>query len=185
MPLFEQLIAGLDPDRRHVILDLGAARAGTIDLFSALRCRLDILDLNAALPELFKFADPDDRQRLLVGLMPRYEPEPANLVLTWNLLNYLTADDIRSLAELLTPSLAPDVRVHALIEYSSPLMPVTPGHWIPDSHARLHADQVDLEQVDSPRYSMRALERLMPQLEAERSVLLGNGLQEHLFRLRT
>ncbi len=183
-PLFEQLVRGLDEDRRHVVLDCGAVLAGTIALLSRFRCRLDILDLAAALPALQAAAEPEERRACLAGRLSRAEREPAHLVLCWNLLNYLQPGDISALVELLAPRLAAGARLHALIEYSSPVMPATPGHWVPDETGRLFADQADVEQIPAPRYSPKALERLMPQLRPERSMLLGNGLQEHLFRLR-
>jgi hypothetical protein len=184
-PLFEQVMRGLDEARRQVVFDCGAARSGTIAMLSAFRCRLDILDLAAALPELESRADAEERRDVLVAHLSVVEREPGQLVFCWNLLNYLKPGDIGALAELLAPRLAPGARLHALIEYSSPLMPASPGHWVPDASARLHADQPEIEQVPAPRYSPKALERLMPQFRPERSMLLGNGLQEHLFVLRS
>lgn len=184
-PLFERLIAELDPERRQVVFDCGAARAGTLALFSAFRCRLDVFHLAELLPWLDKEDDLVQRRQLLAERLDGRDPEPAQLVLCWNLLNYLQTSEFESLAALLAPRLAPGARLHALIEYSSPTMPASPGHWVPDASGRLHADQPDIEEVRSPRYSPKALERLMPQFRPERSMLLGNGLQEHIFVLRT
>ena len=184
-PLFERLISGLDTERRQVVLDCGAARSGTVALFSAFRCRLDVFHLAELLPQLHKEEDPAHRQHLLADRLHNPRPEPGQLALCWNLLNYLQATEIETLADLLASRLAPGAFLHLLIEYSSPHMPASPGHWVPDARGRLHADQPETEEVRSPRYSLRALERLMPQFRPERSMLLGNGLQEHLFRLRS
>lgn len=183
-PLFEQVIRDLDVDRRQVILDCGAARSGTISLLSAFRCRLDVLDLATALPSLRGATDRDERRELLAECLDCPHQEPGQLVLCWNLLNYLQPSDIETLADLLAARLAAGARLHALIEYSSPLMPASPGHWVPDEFGRLYADQPETEEVRAPRYSPRLLERLMPQFRPERSILLGNGLREHLFQLR-
>ena len=182
-PLFEQLVHRLEEDRRHVVLDCGAARAGTIDLLSRYRCRLDILDLAVALPELTAQSDPQARSAVFARRLPKAQTEPAELVFCWNLLNYLKPADVSALIDGLLPLLAPAARLHALIEYSSPLMPASPGHWVPDQNGRLFADQEDAEQIPAPRYSPKALERMMPRLKPERSMLLGNGLREHLFRM--
>ncbi|TVS13392.1 MAG: hypothetical protein EA419_02105 [Wenzhouxiangella sp.] len=183
-PLFEQLIRSLDEDRRHVVMDCGAARSGTIALLSELRCRLDILDLAQCLPELGGLEDPGERRACLAECLPGSGREPVDLVFCWNLLNYLKPADIETVGKLLSPLLKPGARLHALIEYSSPLMPASPGHWVPDASARLFADQVDLDQIPSPRYSPKKLQSLMPQFQPEKTMLLGNGLQEHLFRMR-
>ncbi|MGY6553283.1 MAG: hypothetical protein ACXIUM_02055 [Wenzhouxiangella sp.] len=184
-PLFERLITELSSGRRHVILDCGAARSGTLALLSAFRCRLDVVHLAELLPRLRQADDPDHRQQLLAARLAGPDSEPGHLVLCWNLLNYLQPAEIEVLAAVLASRLVPGARLHALIEYSSPTMPASPGHWVPDAAGRLHADQPDIEETRSPRYSPKALERLMPQFRPERSMLLGNGLQEHLFLLRS
>jgi hypothetical protein len=183
-PLFAQIIGDLDPDQRLVVLDLGNIRSGTVELFSAYRCRLDIANLPDVLPLPRVEDDPEVRYRALASVFAPHDSEALDLVLCWNLLNYLEREDIRQLIELLAPRLKPDTRLHALMEYASPLMPATPGAWVPDARARLHASQVDENQTDAPRYKPKELERLMPQLKPERTVLLGNGLQEFLFRPR-
>ena len=181
-PLFEQAISELDPEKRVVVLDLGMVRSGTVELFSAYRCRLDVVSLPASLSQLASRDEAEDRKACLGRLFDTQEREPLDLILCWNLLNYLQRADIRDLLELLAPRLKYGTRLHALVEYASPLMPATPGFWIPDMNARLHASQVDQEQTESPRYKPKELERMMPQLGPERTVLLGNGLQEYLFR---
>lgn len=180
--MFEQAVSGLDLEQRVVVLDLGTIRSGTVDLFGPYRCRLDIIDLPNTLPALAAMEDPDERRACLSKLFNVHAREPLDLVLCWNLLNYLGRDEIHQLIELLAPRFQPATRLHAMMEYASPLMPATPGHWIPDANARLHASQVDEEQIESPRYKPKELERIMPQLAPERTVLLGNGLQEYLFK---
>jgi hypothetical protein len=180
-PLFAQVIGDLDVEKRLTVLDLGNVRAGTVALFSEFRCRLDIANLPDALPLPRDLEDPEVRHRALASVFTVHESEALDLILCWNLLNYLERDDISYLISLLAPRFKPSTRVHALMEYASPLMPATPGAWVPDENARLHASQVDEEQVDSPRYKPKELERLMPQVKPERTVLLGNGLQEFLF----
>ncbi|MEE4297095.1 MAG: hypothetical protein V2J20_10840 [Wenzhouxiangella sp.] len=183
-PLFAQAIGDLDPEQRVIVLDLGNIRSGTVELFATYRCRLDIANLPDVLPLPGVEDDPDVRSRVLASVLTVHDREPLDLVLCWNLLNYLDREDIRQLIELLAPRLKAGTRLHALMEYASPLMPATPGAWVPDTNGRLHASQVDEEQTDSPRYKPKELERLMPQLKPERTVLLGNGLQEFLFKPR-
>lgn len=183
-PLFAQAIDDLDSEQRIAVLDLGKIRSGTVELFSAYRCRLDISDLPDLLPLPDSEDDPEIRSQTLASALALHEARPLDLILCWNLLNYLKPDDIRQLVELLAPRFKASTRLHALMEYASPLMPATPGAWVPDASARLHASQVDEDQIDAPRYKPKELERLMPQLRPEKTVLLGNGLQEFLFTPR-
>ena len=184
-PLFAQVISALDPEQRITVLDLGNIRSGTVALFSAYRCRLDIANLPDVLPLPTIEDNPEVRSQALAGVFELHDSEPLDLILCWNLLNYLGRDDIGHLVALLEPRMKPATRLHALMEYASPLMPATPGAWVPDGNARLHASQVDEEQIDAPRYRPKELERLMPQLMPDRTVLLGNGLQEFLFKPRS
>ena len=43
-PLFHELVLGLEPTKRHVVLDLGAASTGMLALLGRSRCRVDIAD---------------------------------------------------------------------------------------------------------------------------------------------
>ena len=52
VPLFQALVERIDPARRLVVLDLGAAREQTIALFGQFRSRLDIVDLGEGLGAL-------------------------------------------------------------------------------------------------------------------------------------
>src|SRR5699024_1615532 len=104
-PLFSMAVEAFEDDRRHVVLDLGRARAGTVELFSNYRCRLDVADLPARLPAL---PDPDDDaqgpdavERWLDGLLPPARGEAVDLVLCWNLLNYLSPGVIEALGRRL------------------------------------------------------------------------------------
>ena len=62
-PLFRTLIDGLSSRQRWVVLDMGAARTQTIELFSQHRCRLDIADMADEISELNAFPEPSQVQQ--------------------------------------------------------------------------------------------------------------------------
>jgi hypothetical protein len=105
-------------------------------------------------------------------------------VLVWDLLDYLAATEIRELGEQLSSHLSPSGRVHALVHYSTPGMPAHPGKWRFDRDGALHSATVSGEMVPAPRHSPKALEKAMLRFRVERTVLLNNGMQEFLLRLR-
>jgi hypothetical protein len=182
VPLFESLMDSFNDERRHVILDLGPARAGTIDLLSRFRCRLDVLDLPQVLAELETLEEPAAIENALGRLLPPAGKDQVDLVFCWNLLNYLDPIVIAALMRLLTPRLAGQARVHALIEYSATHMPASPGRVAPEDAATLILEPASDAAIKTPRHSRAALEKLMPGFQSERTMLLGNGMQEHLFR---
>jgi hypothetical protein len=182
VPLFETVVAGMADDRRHVLIDCGPARSGMIDILTGYRCRLDVLDLPAQLDQLRSLPAETDLGGWFERLLPATASEPADAIFCWNLLNYLAPAQIAAFLAVLTKRLKPGGQVHALIEYSSPRMPAAPGRMAPVAPTALLLEPVDAEQVDSPRYARGTLEKLMPGLKAERTMLLSNGMQEYLFR---
>jgi hypothetical protein len=184
-PLFRTAVEAFEDDRRHVVLDLGRARSGTIELLSRYRCRLDVVDLPACLHEL-PAADDDDPNaigRWLDALLPPTRGESVDLVLCWNLLNYLPREVIEQLGQRLAERASPRARLHALIEYRATTMPAVPLSFAP-AGLDLVADTDDhsAEPITAPRYTPKELEKRLPGFGSEKTMLLGNGMQEFLYR---
>lgn len=180
VPLFESITAGLDDEARHVLIDCGPARAGMIDMLAGLRCRLDVLDLPARLDTLAALPEDTDLAAWFAQWVPPARSESADLILCWNLLDYLTPEQISALMGALIPRLRPGGRIHALVQYSSPQMPEGPGGMAPASRTALRVDSGPASRK-APRHSRGTLEKFMHGLKAERTMLLSNGMQEYLF----
>ncbi len=77
---------------------------------------------------------------------------------------------------------APGTLVHALIAYRDPMMPAAPAGYVPAGGSQLVrlGDEPDVRRV--PRYTPEDLGRALSEFAIERAVLLGNGMQEFLFR---
>ena len=181
VPLFESITAGLDDEARHVLIDCGPARAGMIEMLTGLRCRLDVLDLPARLDSLATLPEDADLVAWFAERLPPAGSEPADLILCWNLLDYLTPAQISALMSVLIPRLRPGGRVHALVQYSSPRMPAGPGGMAPHGRTVLNVDSDGPANRNTPRHSRGTLEKFMQGLKAERTMLLSNGMQEYLF----
>lgn len=186
VPLFTMAVEAFEDDRRHVVLDLGRAREGTVALFSAYRCRLDVVDLPsqlAMLPGLEQEDAPEAVERWLDGLLPPTRGESVDLVLCWNLLNYLPAGVIEALGRRLAERASPRARLHALIEYQAKQMPALPASFAPAGF-ELVADPANGDEatIPAPRYSPKELEKRLPGFGSEKTMLLGNGMQEYLYR---
>jgi len=182
VPLFESAITALDDERRHVVLDLGVVRSGTVSLLNGLRCRLDVMALTAGAGSGLEGLEPEEFSALVQAAVPPAGDESVDLVLCWNLFNYLSIDQIGRVVAELTPRCRPGARLHALIEYSARTMPAAPLSFSPAGPGTLEAVVTDDEQVPAPRYSARDLEQCMPGFAHERTMLLGGGMQEYLFR---
>lgn len=172
----------MEDDARRVVLDLGPVRSATVATFGRFRCRLEIADLGEAIEALNVAEGPDDlRARLLVLLPPRRR-EATDIVLCWDLLNYLEPPALRALMDEVQERLRPGALVHALIAYSTPRMPARPQHIVPTDDYRLVHTPVSGEERPARRYTPDELGRLMGGYVVERAMLLKNGMQEFLFR---
>lgn len=182
VPLFESVMTGFDDDRRHVVIDCGPARSGLLELLAGLRCRIDVLDLPVQLNRLASLDADSDFEAWFAQWLPAADDEPADLILCWNLLDYLEPAQIAALMTVLIERLRPGGRIHALVEYSSPKMAAAPGGMAPAGKTALTLESVAERSRPAPRHSRGALEKLMPGLKTERGMLLSNGMQEYLFR---
>ncbi len=178
-PLLAALLDRGGSSRRRVIADLGTLQPGMLDALSQSRTRLVVADLPGRRAE-----NEDDWDRLDAALPRRHWREPLAAVLCWDLLNYLDAGRLAALAEALRERAAPDCRVHALIHYSALEMPGAPGQIRIDPNLDLRIPSLaDTRPIATPRYTPKALEKAMPALVVERTMLLGNGMQEFTFRV--
>lgn len=181
-PLFRSLIEGFDPERRYVVLDLGAARTQTIALLGRFRCRLDIAGLDDALTRLADESDPDDLAARVEALLPPPRSEATDVVLCWDLLNYLPPPAMTALMSRIAARARSGALVHALIVYSETHMPDAPRCIVPRDGGRVLEMPTQPAERRAPRYSPDDLCRSMSAWRIERAMLLRNGMQEFLFR---
>lgn len=182
-PLFQSVIGGLDPAARFVVLDLGRVRTETIAVFTGYRCRLEIGDLADGLDVLNAATEAKVLREQVEELLPPKRREPLDLVLCWDLLNYLSRPAIAVLMDSIAARGRRGMLAHCLVFYSAPQMPTRPGCWVPLDAGRLtNLDRAPAERK-APRYTPEDLGLCMPRYTAERARLLRNGMQEYLFRL--
>lgn len=182
-PLFHSLMQRLEGGGRWVVLDLGAARADTIHAFGRFRCRLDIVDLAEGLDVLRDETDPRVLRQRVEGLLPRRHAEGTDVVLCWDLINYLSAPALTAVMESIAVRCKSGALAHGLVYYSMRTMPQRPGCFVPLDDQRLVNKAVAGPERPAPRYSPEDLARCMPRYTVERGRLLRNGMQEFLFRL--
>jgi hypothetical protein len=183
-PLFASLVERLDPEQRCVVLDLGPARTETCAVFSGFRCRLEIADIGDSLDLLNNEPEFELLREKIESVLPRPREEPADLVLCWDLLNYLNRPALAAVMASVADRARPGALAHALIVYSSQKMTRKPGCFVPLDAQRLIKVNALPEELDAPRYSPEDLAQCMPAYSVERGRLLRNGMQEFLFRLR-
>lgn len=182
-PLFHSIIGSLDEASRFVVLDLGRARTETIAAFSGYRCRLEIGDIADGIEALNAEAEAKTLREKVEALLPAKRREPIDLVLCWDLLNYLSRPALALLMDSIAARGRRGMLAHCLVFYSAPQMPAKPGCWVPLDPSRLINVAPAPAVRKAPRYTPEDLGLCMPRYTVERARLLRNGMQEYLFRL--
>ena len=181
-PLFRRLLESQSAERRAVVLDLGPARMETVALFSQFRCRLEFADLGDSLDQLNGEADPLLLRQKAESLLPRRRQEAADIVLCWDLLNYLQRPALMTLMARVAARSRPGTLLHALIVYSAPRMPARPDRYAALPDGRLIIQRTTGAECAAPRYTPEDLRHCLPDYTVETAMLLKNGMQEFLLR---
>jgi hypothetical protein len=176
LPLLCRLFDERDPSARACWADFGPIQPGVLDRLTGTRARLVVLDLPASRAAGKRWTRPT------LPVPGPAAPEPVDTVLCWDLLNFATGAELGELGETLAGLGRPGSRVHALIQYSSKTMPSRPCALSIERDLSMRLLPTP-DALEAPRYSPKALEKAMPAMRVESTLLLNNGMQEFLFRI--
>lgn len=182
-PLFRSVVEALPARDRWVVLDLGAARRQTIELFGQYHCRLDIADLANEVDKLNAFPERQLALDAVDALLPASNDEATNLVLCWDIMNYLDRSALSAVMSRIAERCRSGTLIHALIYYSHTHMPTHPGCFVPQDDSSLLDVSTPQGERPAVRYTPDDLKQCLAGYSIERAMLLSNGMQEFLFRL--
>jgi hypothetical protein len=169
------------------VLDLGPALSSSVAFFNRLGARLRIFDLEGSLREA-ELWDPPAKlaawERQIEPILASGGGELYDLVLAWDVPNYLGRERWPIVAREIVRRLAPGGMFH-LLARTGKQMPAVPSHfrWI-DADV-VHEQQRCVEIAVPPRFSHGEIERLHEGLAAAKSFLDKHGLQEFLLEHAT
>ena len=182
-PLFHSLIQRLHGGGRWVVLDLGSVHSATIRTFGQFRCRLEFVELADGLDSLNGEIDPRRIRQFADALLPPRRGEAADVVLCWDLINYLNQPALTAVMECIALRCKRGALAHGLVYYSAKSMPERPSTFVPLDDQRILQHVKPGRERPAPRYSPEDLARCMPRYSVERGRLLRNGMQEFIFKL--
>jgi hypothetical protein len=180
----EVLLEYLDEAPRRV-LDLGPPVADNVACYAHFGAKISIADF-------YRFFLPRRAEGLegaSVGphlfrtLLPRDATRGFDVVLAWELLDYLSPDENTWLLHSLRELCSPGALLYALVASEGKLSLRPPVYTIEDEKT-LRCDAPAPVRRPAPGYSEQALLRFMPQLEVERRYQLRNQRVEYLLRYR-
>src|SRR5690606_38926970 len=105
---------------------------------------------------------------------------PFDMILLWNMLDYLDRGDIGRLSRQLAELCRPGTLIYGLVS-TRPQIPVTPTNFKIVDQGNLIYQYTATTQRAGPRYGQVKLLESMPGFRVKRSFLLRNGMQEYLF----
>jgi hypothetical protein len=109
--------------------------------------------------------------------------EQFDVILGWDIINYLDEDDIRRFSRFIAPYTKPDALCFFSV-ITQKNMAMQPAKYRIMAEDSLHCEQYDCDECPSPRFTQSRLLELMKEFQAHRSFLLQNGRQEQILRIR-
>lgn len=172
------LLAEMRRGRKPQVLDLGSAVGSNVEYLSRFECKLYIEDLYSALSS--KSGDGDADQRFFAEFLPLPEGTRIDVVLAWDLFNYLKRKELGKLIEHLAPFCRPGALLFTLISTQKEI-PAQPIRFkIVDEDKLLYEVRTSSTRP-SPRYAPAEVRDLLRGFRVDRSFLLRHGIQEYLF----
>jgi hypothetical protein len=157
------------------ILDLGSAVGTNVEFLSQLGCKLHIGDLYASRTSA---TDEELGVEFFEQLFP---PDTRfDVVLAWDLFNYLQRKELARLGTLLRRHCRPGAQVFALMSIQK-LIPAQPYRFrMQDENHLVYERRTSLERP-GPRYAPSEIASALKGFRVDRSFLLRHGIQEYLF----
>ncbi len=179
------LLAGLNPPPKRTVLDLGPASGENVDqlaIHAKSRCKLYIANFFEDLSE----AGPGARKNAKTfgatcGRLLEFPAEESfDLILAWDLFNYLALDEVGVLVGHLSRFTKSGTRLMAMVSIYRQI-PDRPFRFLIRGSDSLRYETVSRGLRDSPRHKEIDLVKRMAGFKVERAMLLRNGIQEYSF----
>ena len=182
------LLDRLQEEGEHGVLDLGLAIGANVDFFAQFSCKLYVADLFRALesrPNQETEEDEDDEEENLWApvfeeLLPYDEGTRFDLILAWDLLNYLDRPQIEGLSHRLSQFCHPGTTLLALVSTLKEI-PARPRSYHILSHDKLLYRTATRAVRPCPRYKEPDISRWMTAFRVKSTYILRNGIQEYVF----
>ena len=168
--------------RNYNILDLGSAFGANVDFLSQFSRRIYIEDLYQTLIS-FNFFSPEDGVNyadVFEYLLPYRRETCFDVILAWDLFNYLEPPEYLHLTRHLSKYCRTDSFLFALISTHKHIPEKPTNYKIIDQQTLLYEKSSTILR-SCPRYEETDLRRLMPDFRVCNSFLLRNGIKEYLF----
>jgi len=160
-----------DCSRAHV-LDLAKVCNNNLQFLSQLNCKVYLSDIYDHLDLI----NSNQLQKLIISP----DNTKFDLILCWDLLNYLTVPQLEILLQHLQRQSNENALLHFFIRDQAN-MPALPYTFRILENDNIQIDNQSNEETICPRHSLRKLKQLLMEFSSKQGSLLNNGLQEYIW----
>jgi len=168
------------------VLDLGPARSANLEFFSRYGGQLTVADFYSGLraARAATTSDEDERKaKAFAALLPFDKSTRFDLVLAWDLLNYLTPQEQHALMTCLEPYCLAGTAILAFVSTQKEMPPAPSAYSIRDADTLVYEEREGRARP-CPRYLEGDLLKRMQGLTVENRYQLRNGMLEYVFSYR-
>ena len=168
------------------VLDLGPARAANLEFFSRYGGQLTVADFYSGLRPARAAAMNEDDERMtkaFADLLPFDKSTRFDLILAWDLLNYLTPREQQLLMTSLEPFCLAGTTILAFVSMQKEMPPAPSAYSIQDADTLVYEEREGRTRP-CPRYLEGDLLKRMQGLTVENRYQLRNGMLEYVFSYR-
>jgi 2-polyprenyl-3-methyl-5-hydroxy-6-metoxy-1,4-benzoquinol methylase len=169
-------------DRKYHILDLGPALGANVEFFSQFRCKLYIEDFYQSVAEELAAAEAEtpSPEQLYQKLLPYAEDIRFDVILCWDLFNYLPRQELQALLKHLTRYCQRGTLLFSLVATHHQI-PARPILFKILNKENLIYKTYSSDLRPSIEYKPRDLKLLMQGFQIANTFQLRSGMQEFLF----
>ncbi len=184
-PLLFSLLDKFNEETYYEILDVNPANQFQLDYFSRVHCKLFLPGCGQQLlaMNLDEYDTKTKINRALVKNLQLYKNKKAslNLIMLWDLPNYLDPRLLNELNQFLLPHSTNDVILHIYIQ-TRENMPELPGQYTFQGDNKISVENNSVKTIPCPMYYKEALQKILSPFVVQKGVLLSNGLQEYILK---
>ena len=186
-PLLFGLFNQFNEESYYEILDITPANRLFMQYIEHLHCKVYLPGCDEQLMNInMEKLDTENKiYRALSNNLMLYKKHKAklNLILLWDLPNYLEPKLLSALIQFLLIHCRDDVMLHCYI-HTRENMPMLPAQYRFSEDQKVRVDQRAEQTCQSPMFYQESLQKLVLPFLVEKGMLLSNGLQEYILRRR-
>ena len=178
-PGLDGAVGGVPADGSCKVLDLGPAVAANLEFLASFASYVQIIDAVDRGPAAGNFGGSESgRLSTLSTLLDRHR-RSFNLVLAWDVFNYLSPEQADRLQESVAELCLPSAHLHAIF-FATDTMPAVPQRYRIIDRGHLAYEPATTEVRGAPSLPAAAVGKLLKGFRIEHSFVLQHGVHEYI-----